>query len=196
LAARFPPGDELVAAFDTPNVYLDLDRIRARGLKRKDVEAEIGKALLATGLIKTVFTQEMLLAEASSTDPDFVLFRNSFYQPRSPHVMALQKENVYLSSYAGGTGHGTAHEYDRHVPVVFMGPGIKPGTYDAPVGPQHIAPTLGALLGLDYPLQDADRVLSEIAASPQAPAARGDEVPSAERAGGQGGAAQHPPAQY
>ena len=77
--------------------------------------------------------------------------------------MTLLKENVYLSHYPGGTGHGTAHEYDRHVPVVFMGPGIAPGTYDAPVGPEHIAPTLGALLGLDYPLQDADRLLWEVA---------------------------------
>jgi predicted AlkP superfamily pyrophosphatase or phosphodiesterase len=164
LLARFGPGDELVAAFDTPHVYLDLGRIRARGLKQGDVEAVIGKALLATGLVKTVYTQEMLLAEPTSMDPDFVLFRNSFYQPRSPHVMALQKENVYLSSYAGGTGHGTAHEYDRHVPVVFMGAGVTAGTYDAPCGPQDIAPTLGALLGLDYPLQDADRLLTEIAA--------------------------------
>jgi predicted AlkP superfamily pyrophosphatase or phosphodiesterase len=168
LSARFPPGEELVAAFDTPNVYLDLDRIRARGLKQSEVEAVIEKALLATGLVKAVYTQESLLAGATSTDPDFTLFRNSFYQPRSPHIMALQNENIYLSSYAGGTGHGTAHEYDRHVPVVFMGPGIRPGTYDAAVGPQHIAPTLGALLGLDYPLQDADRVLAEMAATPVA----------------------------
>ncbi len=78
--------------------------------------------------------------------------------------MTLLKENVYLDDRPGGTGHGTAHEYDRHVPVVFMGPGITPGTYEAPCGPEHIAPTLGALLGLDYPLQDADRLLSEVAA--------------------------------
>jgi len=163
LNARFPPGEELIAAFDTPNVYLDIERIRARGLKRADVEAAIEKALLATGIVKAVYTHEMMLAETASNDPNLVLFRNSFFQPRSPHVMTLLNENVYLSSYAGGSGHGTAHEYDRHVPVVFMGPGIRPGTYEAPCGPQHIAPTLAALLGLDYPLQDADRVLTEIA---------------------------------
>ena len=78
--------------------------------------------------------------------------------------MALLKEHVYMDTHPGGTGHGTAHEYDRHVPVVFMGPGIVPGIHDAPVGPEHIAPTLGALLGLDYPLQDADRLLWEVVA--------------------------------
>ena len=163
LDARFPPGAELIAAFDTPSVYLDLERIQARSLKRSEIEAVIEKALLSTGVVKAVYTHDMMVSATTSTDPNLVLFRNSFFQPRSPHVMTMLNENVYLSSYPGGSGHGTAHEYDRHVPVVFMGPGVRPGTYDAPCGPQHIAPTLGALLGLDYPLQDADRVLTEIA---------------------------------
>ena len=172
LAKRFPPdGGALVAAYDTPNVYLDLERIAKRGLRRADVEAAVAAALLGTGLVKATYTQEDLLAPADAKDPYLELFRNSFYQPRSPHVMALLSENVYLTSYVGGAGHGTAHEYDRHVPVVFMGPGVKPGAYSAAMGPQHIAPTLGALIGVEYPLQDADRVLTE-AIAPAAVAAR------------------------
>ena len=76
--------------------------------------------------------------------------------------MVLLKEWVYLSDHVGGTGHGTAYEYDRHVPIVFLGPGIRAGSYPIRCGPEDIAPTLGALLHLDYPLQDAERVLSEM----------------------------------
>jgi predicted AlkP superfamily pyrophosphatase or phosphodiesterase len=162
LSTAFPAAGNLVAEFDTPNVYLDLPRLRATRLDRVAVEAVVGKALLGTGLVQAVYTAEQLLAEAPDPDPFLVLFKNSFFQPRSPQVMALLKPNIILDDRVGGTGHGTAHEYDRHVPVVFLGPGIRPGTYDAAVGPQHIAPTLGALLGLDYPLQDADRVLTEV----------------------------------
>jgi predicted AlkP superfamily pyrophosphatase or phosphodiesterase len=169
LLDRFGGAEGIVAKSDPPNVYLDLDRIRERGLRRTDVEATIAKALLGTGLVQAVYTQEALLGDASDKDPYVRLFRNSFFQPRSPHIMPLLKENVYLDERPGGTGHGTAHEYDRHVPVVFMGPGIVPGTHDAPVGPEHIAATLGALLGLDYPLQDADRLLWEVV-TPAAPA--------------------------
>jgi hypothetical protein len=43
-----------------------------------------------------------------------------------------------------------------------MGASVKPGTYTANCGPEDIAPTLAALLRLDYPLQDADRVLAEM----------------------------------
>jgi hypothetical protein len=171
LAKAFPDGASLVAAWDTPNVYLDLELIAKRGLRRADVEAVVAGALMGTGLVKAVYTQDQLAAPAQDRYQE--LFRNSFYQPRSPHVMALLSERIYLASYAGGTGHGTAHEYDRHVPVVFMGPGVKPGLYEAAVGPHHIAPTLGALIGLDYPLQDADRLLTEaMSAAPAAVSAR------------------------
>lgn len=174
LARRFPGAGNLVAAFDTPNVYLDLDRIREKGLRREDVEAAVGKALVATGLVRAVYTQDTLMHDGPAGDAFLALFRNSFFQPRSPHVMALLEESIYLDARPGGTGHGTAYAYDRHVPVIFMGPGIAAGVHDGPCGPQHIAPTLGALLGLDYPLQDADRLLSEVTALPRA---AGAEVP-------------------
>jgi hypothetical protein len=76
--------------------------------------------------------------------------------------MARIGEYVYLSDRPGGTGHGTAYERDRQVPIVFMGRGITGGTYAEPCGPEDIAPTLGKILGLDYPLQDAKRVLTEM----------------------------------
>ena len=69
---------------------------------------------------------------------------------------------MYLTGSAGGAGHGSSYEYDRHVPVVFMGATIKPGAYEADTGPEDIAPTLGLLVGIDYHLQDARRRLTEM----------------------------------
>ena len=63
---------------------------------------------------------------------------------------------------AAPTGHGTSYEYDRHVPVVFLGSAVQAGAYRDDAGPEDIAPTLGLLLGLDYPLQDARRRLTEM----------------------------------
>jgi len=56
------------------------------------------------------------------------------------------------------------------VPIVFLGPAIAPGSYQKPAAPEDIAPTLGALLGIDYPLQDGSRLLAEMFAK-GAPAA-------------------------
>ena len=95
-------------------------------------------------------------------DAQLRLFQNAFFQPRSPHLNVLVKPYVYLSSQPGGTGHGTAHEYDRHVPLVFMGNGIKAGTYADESGPEDIAPTLAHLLGLSFPREYDSRLLMEM----------------------------------
>jgi hypothetical protein len=161
LAARFPQAGELVLAWDEPNVYLDLDRIAQQHLRRVDVEQVVEQALLSTGLVERVYTASRLLGDPPEDDPDFVLFRNSFYEPRSPHVIARLKRYVYLDSRPGGTGHGTVQDYDRHVPVVFAGAGIASGRFDAPCGPEDIAPTLAKLLGLPYRLEPGQRELTE-----------------------------------
>jgi hypothetical protein len=74
----------------------------------------------------------------------------------------LLKKYLYLSSLVGGTGHGTAYDYDRHVPIVFMGAGVKPGTYKEACGPEDIAPTLALMLGLEFPREQDSRLLTEM----------------------------------
>jgi hypothetical protein len=102
------------------------------------------------------------MSTAKPSDPFFTLFQNAFYQPRSPHLSVLLKRDVYLNSSAGGTGHGTAYDFDRHVPVVFMGSTLKPGRYGDPSGPEDIAPTLGRILGMNFPRERDARILVEM----------------------------------
>jgi hypothetical protein len=119
---------------------------------------------MATGDVARIYTASSFAADAPSADEDpyFDAIQRSYFAPRSPHVIARLKEHLYLTSYPGGTGHGSPYDYDRHVPLVFMGPTIKAGTYAGETGPEDIAPTLGLLLGIDYPLQDARRRLTEM----------------------------------
>jgi arylsulfatase A-like enzyme len=62
---------------------------------------------------------------------------------------------------AAGTTHGTAFNYDAHVPVVFMEAGVRPGKYDQNVATVDIAPTLATLLEVDPPSGSAGRALTE-----------------------------------
>jgi len=164
LEKRFPGAKDLVAFYSAPDFYLNVDSIARQGLHRKDVEDTIGVALMATGDVAKIYTASSFAGEVPSLseDPYFDAVRRSYFAPRSPHVIARLKEYMYLTSYPGGTGHGTSYEYDRHVPIVFMGPTIKAGTYAGDTGPEDIATTLGLLLGIDYPLQDARRRLTEM----------------------------------
>jgi predicted AlkP superfamily pyrophosphatase or phosphodiesterase len=176
LAARFPGATDLIADadWDGPYVYLDLAAVHRRGLERSAVEKVVGDALVATGVVSRVYTHSQLLGPPPDDDPEFALFRNSFYEPRSAHVIGRVKPHVYVDDYVGGTGHGTVHDYDRHVPVVFMGAGVRPGRYEAACGPHEIAPTLAAVLGLAYRLEEGQRVLSEAFAPSDATRHTGD----------------------
>lgn len=158
---RFP-GIENLFVFAAPDFYLNEDTLRRHNLNRKEVEDTAIAALLRTQLVEKVYTHYDLASTAASSDPFLPLFRNAFFPPRSPHLSVLLKKYVYLSSFPGGTGHGTAYDYDRHIPIVFMGAGIKPGTYAEACGPEDIAPTLALMLGLDFPREQDSRLLSEM----------------------------------
>ncbi len=159
---RFPNAPNLIADSEGLNLTLDLEAMRRAGLKRSDVEQTAAKALLSTGAVAAVYTHADMLSEKPSSDPYIRLFRNSFFEPRSPHLMTRLKEYYYVSNNAGGTGHGTVYDYDRHIPIVWMGTGIKAGRYEAAAGPEDIAPTLAKLLGIDYPMEPDSRLLTEV----------------------------------
>lgn len=164
LEKRFPGKKDLVAAYLAPDFYLNLDSIAGQGLSRQEVERTLGDALLATGTVAQIYTAASFAGDppAASQDPYYDAVRRSYFASRSPHVIARLKEFMYLTETPGGTGHGSPYEYDRHVPVIFMGHAIKAGTHDGEAAPEDIASTLGLLLGIDYPLQDGRRRLSEI----------------------------------
>ena len=160
-AKRFPGVDGLIEYFAT-DIYLNIGAMRQHHLDRAAVEQTAIHALMATGLVDKVYTQSDLMAATSSTDSQLRLFQNAFFQPRSPHLTVVLKPYIYLNSQPGGTGHGTVQDYDRHVPIVFMGDKIKAGTYADESGPEDIAPTLAHLVGLTFPKEYDARVLLEV----------------------------------
>ena len=164
LEKRFPEARDLVSSYLAPDFYLNLPSIQRQGLRRRDVEQTLSDALIATGVVARVYTESSFAADPppATEDPYFDAVRRSYFASRSPQVIARLKEYTYLTSSPGGTGHGSSYEYDRHVPVIFMGSRVKPGTYATEAAPEDIAPTLGLLLGIDYPLQDARRRLTEM----------------------------------
>jgi hypothetical protein len=96
---------------------------------------------------------------------DFVTnaVRNGFFPARSgdilvvfePYYMLPQKEPTR-------TTHFTPYNYDSHVPILFLGPGIKPGRYPANVSVNDIAPTLATMLEIELPSGASGRVLTEM----------------------------------
>ena len=58
--------------------------------------------------------------------------------------------------------HKLADKHDTHVPVMFLGAGIRQGNYAGNIAVQDIAPTLAKLLAIKTPSGSMGRVLTEI----------------------------------
>jgi hypothetical protein len=105
----------------------------------------------------------------SSDDPVVRAARLSQFPGRSGDVILVPKAYWLMST--GTTTHGTYYGYDRHVPVVLYGAGVKPGRYWGAASPADIAPTLAALCGITMAHTDG-RVLAEALAIAAPAAAR------------------------
>jgi predicted AlkP superfamily pyrophosphatase or phosphodiesterase len=158
ITLRFGPGKWLLAG--SSSIYLNLDLIRAQKLDAADVERAAAQAALETPHIARAYTRSQLLNGQVQQDAISRAFSLGFFGPRSGDVFVLQ-EPYYLFE-SGGTSHGTPYDYDNHVPVIFQGPGIKPGKYSTRVAVNDIAPTLAEILNVEQPSGSIGRILSEI----------------------------------
>jgi arylsulfatase A-like enzyme len=158
LEKRFGAEKWLLAS--SPAMYLNLELIRARNLDPSEVERVAAEAALQESHIARVYTRRQLLNGQVQQDAISRAFSLGFFGPRSGDLFVLQ-EPYYLFE-AKGTSHGTPYGYDTHVPVIFLGPGIKPGSYTRRIAVNDIAPTLAAVLEVEQPSGSMGRILSEI----------------------------------
>ena len=86
-----------------------------------------------------------------------VLFRNSWHPDRLiwpmhvAGVMIRYEEGFLPISERTTTSHGQPYYYDRHVPLILMGPGVLPGVANHSVRSVDLAPTLAWLAGVQAP---------------------------------------------
>jgi len=95
------------------------------------------------------------LQNAAPADSFATLQRRALYPGRfaadfSPYGVEVRYAEGWLASVRG-TGHGTPYWYDRHVPLLFMGPGVTAGRDTTRASTVDFAPTLARLLRLPAP---------------------------------------------
>jgi predicted AlkP superfamily pyrophosphatase or phosphodiesterase len=159
---KHPGSGNVVAYFDPPHIFFDLARLDGLGISRSEAEDLGSQAILATGYVEKVYRHADFLNKRESDDPFFALYRNSFYAPRSQHLIVQLKENHYIDRSQGSTGHGSPYDYDRHVPVIFLGKQISSARHARPAAPEDIAPTLAKILGIQMEPDSDSRLLDEV----------------------------------
>jgi predicted AlkP superfamily pyrophosphatase or phosphodiesterase len=153
--------DKWVSDFVNSNLYLDEGAFERRKTNREDVERTACAAVLRVAGVGACFTRSELLKRELRNDRISAGVARGFYSSRSGDLIIVPQPYFFFYSETTITTHGTGYRYDTHVPVIFFGPGITPGTYFGECSPADIAPTLSAILGLAPPSNSEGRVLAE-----------------------------------
>lgn len=151
-------SDSLIENISNTQVFLNYDEIARKDLELSDVEEKIAHYLLQQDHVYKVYTREQLTSGSYTKGVD-ALIQNGFNQKRSGDVVFVLDPSYIVYSETGST-HGTAFNYDTHVPLIFYGKGIKQGSTSEMSVIPDIAPTISTLLGIQFPSATSGKPLS------------------------------------
>jgi hypothetical protein len=117
-------------------------------------------------LAARIATSEQLNNKSETTDQLLEVLKKSYRPDRVPRLpffslktfdseigklgmMVRLKENTIID--LDMAIHGSPYEYDRYVPLIFMGSGVNKGTSDRKAFTVDVAPSLAKLAGLTVP---------------------------------------------
>jgi hypothetical protein len=167
LSKQFGKGNWLIPGGGESSLYLNYETLgSAKGPDGKAPSAQEVYAAAKRGIFEgkdvhaaRVYSRAQL---DNGVNGDYVAQAemNGYYPSRSGDLFIVYEP--YFIPGTSGTSHYTPYAYDRHVPILFMGPGIKPGEYNGTVAPNDIAPTLATMISTQTPSGSSGRVLTEM----------------------------------
>lgn len=153
--------DQLISKITNNQVYLD-DQL----LFDNKLDAEQVKDFLLNILNKDksiLFAVDMKkVASSSIPEPIKTRIMNGYNWQRSGDIQLIYHDS-WLPTYSKlGTTHGAWNSYDSHIPLIFMGFGIKNGESNAEYNMTDIAPTISTLLKIQFPSGTVGKPIVEV----------------------------------
>uniref|UniRef100_Q01YP9 Type I phosphodiesterase/nucleotide pyrophosphatase n=1 Tax=Solibacter usitatus (strain Ellin6076) TaxID=234267 RepID=Q01YP9_SOLUE len=159
LKAKYGDGKWVSGNWD-PLVFLNHELIAEKKLSLAEVNATAADALRKLTHIARVYTREQLADPKTKLDETGRLFKNGFNPERAADLVFIPEPNWIF--FDGNYTHSTTYDYDTHVPLIFMGTGIRAGSYKTAARSNDISATLAEILGIPKPSASVGRVLEEM----------------------------------
>lgn len=149
-----------ILSFANYQLYMNWEELDKKGADRKEVERVIKSVLLKAPGIANVLATESL---GTAPIPDYIknMLIKGYNVKRSGDFVVIPQPTWKGGSLKGAT-HGTWYPYDAHIPLVWMGWKIKPGSTNRVTGMTDIAPTLAALLHIQMPSGSIGEPIREV----------------------------------
>lgn len=153
--------DKLINAVDNYQVYFDRKLLRDNKLELDAVRdftiSELQKNPTVLYAVSVEKVQE-------STIPEPIKSRiiNGINRQRSGDIQLISHDSMLPSYSKTGTTHSVWNSYDAHIPLIFMGWGIKQGESNKAYFMTDIAPTISALLHIQFPSGNVGNPIAEV----------------------------------
>ncbi len=157
-------GKPLVARAEGVEVFLDHSQPELAGERLFAARRIVRQALLDDPWVAVAYTQDELMAMPIGGAGLPEQFRLTMHPKRSGDVLFAMVPNV-LQGTKNVASHGSPWQYDRHVPLLFWGAGIKPGSYDEVASPGCLGTTFARLLQVDPPAAASVPALESVLAA-------------------------------
>ncbi len=148
LSASLGEG-EWIQGYENQQLYLNHVLLAQKGKSVEDVYEKIQTFLMAQEGVAYVVN---LHEPSESSVPDYFMgyIKNGTHLKRSGDIL-VAFEPFWMEGRKQGTTHSTFYPYDTHVPVLFYGGLIQPGSTTERVHVADIAPTVAMLLNILEP---------------------------------------------
>lgn len=144
-------------------IYFDLKQLAERRIDRAAAEKIVAEALSLHPPVAAAFTRTQLatVSTAPEQGDDLPqLWARSWHAARAGDVLvSLKPWRMWEGRYTAN--HGSIYVEDQHVPLIFVGRGVKAGRFDGKAGTIDFAPTMAALLNISPPPASQGRALRE-----------------------------------
>jgi arylsulfatase A-like enzyme len=158
LVREFGPGKWIASTAGSSPYFSDALMARAKG-GAAEVRASAARTAATLPHVARVYTRDQLATGAVGNDRVSQRVLRGFNAQRSGDLEILLEP--YWLRLAQGTTHGTPYNYDAHIPLILMGPRIRPGEFSGAVALNDLAPTIATLAGVEIPSGSSGRVLTE-----------------------------------
>ena len=153
--------EKLIWGIDNYQIYLNHKLIRENNL---DVEAVKQQLLAYLNKDPRVLYAVDLAKVGSSAIPEPIKSRiiNGYNWQRSGDIQIISHDGMLPNYAKKGTTHSVWNSYDAHIPLIFMGKGIKKGASSKPYHMTDIAPTLAQILKIENPSGNIGNPITEV----------------------------------
>jgi len=159
-------ADRIVLSFTNYQFNLNYAAIAKAGLDEAAIKADCIKFLEKQPGV--AFAVDMQKASDANVPEALRTRIINGYSRQNSGVIQVILQPAWLSgrrlgqNSPTGTGHGTWNPYDAHIPLVFMGWGVKHGSTVRATNMTDIAPTVAALLHIQAPNGNIGTAISEV----------------------------------